>query len=82
VLACGEQAQGLAQAVGGAAVVRAAVEQHGTRLAAHGPYTAAGAAEVLGTPVTCVSADSSSFAGLVVALEDSFAAQQTQNRIT
>mmetsp|Transcript_36733 Transcript_36733/g.93900 ORF Transcript_36733/g.93900 Transcript_36733/m.93900 type:complete len:342 (-) Transcript_36733:44-1069(-) len=66
------EAQGLAHAMGGATAVRSAVEQHGVVLAAHGRYTAAGAGEVLGMPVECVSRDSSTFAGLVHALEDHF----------
>jgi hypothetical protein len=37
-------------------------------LAAHGPYTAAGAADVLGLQVPVVSRDFSSFEGLVRAL--------------
>ncbi len=37
-------------------------------LAAHGPYTAAGAADVVGLPVPCVSKDFSSFDGLITAL--------------
>lgn len=41
---------------------------HDVLLAAHGPYTAAGAAEVLGLEVKCVSKDFSSFNGLVAAL--------------
>lgn len=54
--------------MGGADAVQAAVAQHGTLLAAHGPYTAAGVGEVLGTPVTVVSRAFGSFHGLVDAL--------------
>ncbi|KAK9830107.1 hypothetical protein WJX72_009827 [[Myrmecia] bisecta] len=63
------EAQGLVHMLGGAGVVRAAVEQHGLLLAAHGPTTAAGVSAVLGLPVPCINQNYSSFAGLVAALE-------------
>lgn len=62
------QAQGLVHLFG-LRCIRDAVRNHGTTLAAHGPYTAAGVASVLGLPVTCVSTAFSTFDGLVVALE-------------
>ncbi len=62
------QAQGLCIALGGAVVLRDLVTRHSVLLAAHGPYTAAGAAEVVGLPVPYVSKDFSSFDGLVTAL--------------
>jgi hypothetical protein len=49
------QAQGLCRLMGGAEALASAVRRHGVVLAAHGPYTAAGAAEVLGLPVPVVS---------------------------
>lgn len=49
------QAQGLCRLMGGRGALAAAVERHGVVLAAHGPYTAAGASEVLGLPVPVVS---------------------------
>lgn len=67
------QAQGLVRLIGGAEVIAKAVQEHGIVLAAHGPYSAAGASEVLGCPVDCVNRDFASFDGLVVALEQAFA---------
>jgi len=49
------------------------VRDHSIILAAHGPYTAAGAGAVLGCNVQCINQDFSSFAGLVTALEHAFA---------
>uniref|UniRef100_A0A061RTR8 Uncharacterized protein n=1 Tax=Tetraselmis sp. GSL018 TaxID=582737 RepID=A0A061RTR8_9CHLO len=69
------QAQGLVRAMGGTEGIKAAVREKGVVLAAHGPFTAAGASAVLGVSVDCVSKDFSSFAGLVAALEDEFWAQ-------
>jgi hypothetical protein len=66
---CDSQAQGLVRLFGGVEAVRGCVLHHSIVLAAHGVYTAAGASEVLGLPVDCISKDSSSFAGLVTALE-------------
>jgi uroporphyrinogen-III synthase len=62
------QAQGLCQLLGGRDALVSAVQRHGTVLAAHGPYTAAGAGDVLGLPVTVVSKNFSTFHGLVQAL--------------
>ncbi len=70
------EAQGLAAMLGGAARVRELVERGGVLLAAHGPYTAAGAAEVLGCPVPCVSRSFGNFNGLVAALGEALAAGQ------
>lgn len=67
------QAQGLARLIGSTEVIAKAVDKHGIVLAAHGPYSAAGATEVLGCPVNCVNQNFASFAGLVVALEQAFA---------
>lgn len=68
------QAQGLVQLMGGSPrFVHQAVRAHNVLLAAHGPYTAAGAASVLGVPITCVSRDSSTFDGLVEALASTLA---------
>ncbi|MEW5318330.1 MAG: hypothetical protein WDW38_009558 [Sanguina aurantia] len=64
----GEAAQGLVHLFGLRCICDA-VQNYGTVLAAHGPYTAAGAASLLGLPVTCVSTAFSTFDGLVVALE-------------
>lgn len=64
------QAQGLCQPMGGRDALVGAVQQHGTVLAAHGPYTAAGASEVLGLPVPVVSKNFSTFHGLVAALAE------------
>ena len=52
-----------------------AVRSYGVVLAAHGPYTAAGAAMVTGLPVPVVSRSFCSFDGLVAALEEHFAAK-------
>ncbi len=49
-------------------MLRELVTRHGVLLAAHGPYTAAGAAEMVGLPVPCVAKDFSTFDGLVTAL--------------
>ncbi len=68
------QAQGLVALLGGVEALAAAVRTHDVVLAAHGPYTAAGAAAVTGLPVTVVSRNFSSFDGLVTALEEHFAA--------
>ena len=46
------QAQGLVHLMGGVGFVHQAVRAHSVVLAAHGPYTAAGAASVLGVPVS------------------------------
>jgi hypothetical protein len=46
------QAQGLVHLMGGVGFVHQAVRVHNVVLAAHGPYTAAGAANVLGVPVS------------------------------
>lgn len=69
------EAQGLTQIMGGAEAIRDAVHDHSIILAAHGPYTAAGAGAVLGCHVQCINQDFSSFAGLVTALEHAFASQ-------
>ena len=63
--------------MGGAEAIRDAVHDHSIILAAHGPYTAAGAGAVLGCHdiVQCINQDFSSFAGLVTALEHAFASQ-------
>ena len=58
--------------MGGAEVIAEAVREHGVVLAAHGPYSAAGASEVLGCPVDCVSQAFASFDGLVLALQQVF----------
>lgn len=65
---CCVQAQGLCQLMGGRDVLVGAVQQHRTVLAAHGPYTAAGASDVLGLPVPVVPKNFSTFDGLVQAL--------------
>jgi hypothetical protein len=49
------QAQGLCRLMGGRDELAAAITRAGVVLAAHGPYTAAGASEVLGLPVPVVS---------------------------
>lgn len=67
------QAQGLVRLMGGAEVIRKAVHEHGTVLAAHGPYSAAGASEILRCPVDCVNQNFASFDGLAFALEEAFA---------
>jgi len=59
--------------MGGVEALRDAVNRHGVLLAAHGPYTAAGAGAVLGLEVPCVSKRFGSFVGVVEALEDAFA---------
>lgn len=65
------EAQGLVHLMGGnPSFVHQAVRAHNVVLAAHGPYTAVGVANVLGIPVTCVSKDSSTFDGLVGALAE------------
>ncbi|KAF6261973.1 Uroporphyrinogen-III synthase HemD-domain-containing protein [Scenedesmus sp. NREL 46B-D3] len=64
------EAQGLCLLMGGRQAVASAVQQHRTVLAAHGPYTAAGAGDVLGLAVPVVSRNFSSFDGLVAALAD------------
>lgn len=55
--------------MGGAQVIQKAVQEHGLVLAAHGPYSAAGASDVLGCSVDCVNQNYASFDGLVEALE-------------
>lgn len=67
------QAQGLSRLMGGADIVVEAVNEHDVVLAAHGPYSAAGASEVLGCPVNCVSQNFASFNGLLLALEAALA---------
>eukprot|EP00879_Flechtneria_rotunda_P033499 GHRR01037111.1.p1 GENE.GHRR01037111.1~~GHRR01037111.1.p1 ORF type:complete len:233 (+),score=82.37 GHRR01037111.1:216-914(+) len=62
------EAQGLCHLMGGKEALTSAVRAHGIVLAAHGPYTAAGAADVLGLPVPVVSKNFSTFDGLVTAL--------------
>jgi uroporphyrinogen-III synthase len=71
------EAAGLALALGGDHAVTDAVSRHGVVLAAHGPYTAAGVAAVLGVGVDAfvVSRDFSSFHGVVAALEEAFEGQ-------
>lgn len=69
------EAQGLCRLMGGRGALAAAVERRGVLLAAHGPYTAAGAAEVVGVPVPVVSRQFSTFAGVVEALSEAFAAR-------
>ncbi|KAF8063700.1 hemD [Scenedesmus sp. PABB004] len=64
------EAQGLCLLMGGRDALAAAVRERGVVLAAHGPYTAAGAAEVLGLPVPVVSKSFATFDGLVAALGD------------
>lgn len=64
------EAQGLCQLFGGKQALVEAIQQHGVVLAAHGPYTAAGASDVLGLPVTVVSKNFSTFDGLVAALAE------------
>jgi hypothetical protein len=59
--------------MGGPEAILRAVREHGVVLAAHGPFTARGAGEVLGCEVRCISQDFSSFGGLVAALEAAFA---------
>lgn len=70
VCVCVLQAQGLCLLLGGKPAVVQAVQQHRIPLAAHGPYTAAGAGEVLGLPVPIVSKSFSTFHGLVTALAE------------
>ncbi|KAG2434103.1 hypothetical protein HXX76_007830 [Chlamydomonas incerta] len=74
------EAQGLLQLMGGDQAFRRAVAAHGVALAAHGPYTAAGAAAVLGLPVPVVSRSFSTFDGVVMALEEHFALEGRQRR--
>eukprot|EP00775_Hariotina_reticulata_P009061 gene9061-9231_t len=66
------EAQGLCILLRGREAVARAVQKHGIILAAHGPYTAAGAAEVLKLAVPVVSQNFASFQGLVSALEAAF----------
>lgn len=56
--------------MGGKELLVSSMQQHRPVLAAHGPYTAAGAADVLGLPVPVVSKDFSTFHGLVRALAE------------
>lgn len=60
-------------ALGGAEAIQKAVCEHGIVLAAHGPYSAAGASAILGCSVDCVNQNFASFDGLAVALERAFA---------
>lgn len=62
------QAQGLCLLVGGREVLVDLIQSHAVTLAAHGPYTASGAADVLGVPVPVISRNFSTFDGLVAAL--------------
>jgi hypothetical protein len=59
--------------MGGRAALAAAAARHGVLLAAHGPYTAAGASEVLGLPVPVVSQRFATFEGVVAALGEAVA---------
>jgi hypothetical protein len=72
------QAQGLSILFGGKEAVARAVQMHGVTLAAHGPYTAAGTADVLGLPVPVVSKNFASFQGLVSALEAAYSTVPAQ----
>ncbi|BDA45398.1 hypothetical protein COCOBI_07-1850 [Coccomyxa sp. Obi] len=63
------EAEGLQQIMGGKEWLQKTLKKWSTVLAAHGPYTAAGAGQVLGLNVTCVSHDFKDFSGLVRALE-------------
>ncbi|GBF89716.1 uroporphyrinogen-III synthase [Raphidocelis subcapitata] len=64
------EAQGLCRLMGGRDALAAAVRRNRVALAAHGPYTAAGAGEVLGLPVPVVSRNFSTFEGVVAALSE------------
>ncbi|KAK9845437.1 hypothetical protein WJX81_006417 [Elliptochloris bilobata] len=66
------EAQALAALAGGAQELRYWLHRWNVLLAAHGPYYAAGAREVFGVEVPCVSATFGSFAGLVAALDANF----------
>ncbi|GMH40178.1 hypothetical protein BSKO_08082 [Bryopsis sp. KO-2023] len=66
------EAQGLVQLMGSVDIIGQAVENHGVILAAHGPYTAKGAGEVLGMDISCVSKSFSTFEGVVAALEAAY----------
>lgn len=66
------ESEALAKAMGGVETLRAAVNDHKVLLAAHGPYTAAGATAVLGLEVNCVSQRFGSFVGVLEALEGAF----------
>ena len=66
------QAQGLARLIGSTEAIAMSVYKHGIVLAAHGPYSASGASEVLGCPIECVNQNFASFDGLAVALEQAF----------
>lgn len=70
------QAQGLCILMGGREALTTAVQRHGIVLAAHGPYTAAGAGDVLGLRVPVVSKNFSTFDGLVAALAERFETKQ------
>mmetsp|Transcript_16947 Transcript_16947/g.23406 ORF Transcript_16947/g.23406 Transcript_16947/m.23406 type:complete len:351 (+) Transcript_16947:77-1129(+) len=67
------ESEALVKAVGGLDVFQKACVDHNILLAAHGPYTAAGASSVVGLPVPCVSQKFSSFEGVVIALGQTFA---------
>lgn len=69
------EAQGLCRLMGGRDALAAAAAHHNVILAAHGPYTAAGASEVIGAPVPVVARDFSTFGGVVAALAEAFAAR-------
>jgi len=56
--------------MGGKDVLVSCLQRHTVVLAAHGPYTAAGAGDVLGLPVPVVSKNFSTFHGLVRALSE------------
>lgn len=73
-LSCYSQAQGLCllMADGDYGKLRQAIADNNVLLAAHGPYTAAGAGQLLGLPITCVSQNYATFDGLVSALEQQF----------
>ena len=76
------QAQGLAHIMGGADVIKKAVKEHKVLLAAHGPYTADGASQVLQTSISCVNKDFSTFAGLVLALQQHYAGPDSKVGMT
>lgn len=66
------EAQGLKVLMGSTDVIERAVTDFGAILAAHGPYTAKGAGEVLAMDIPCVSKRFSTFEGVVAALEEAF----------
>ncbi|KAI8476767.1 MAG: tetrapyrrole biosynthesis, uroporphyrinogen III synthase [Monoraphidium minutum] len=69
------EAQGLCRLMGGRGALADAVAAHRVVLAAHGPYTAAGAEDVLGLPVPVVSKRFSTFEGVVSALAEAIHAE-------